>query len=71
MTRARIMRAAMHTEEKLAVLLGMSSRLQLVEMVRRLSGILTELRQGALLSETQLLAEIRISRQPINQGRRD
>lgn len=61
----------MHTEEKLAVLLGMSSRLQLVEMVRRLSGILTELRQGALLSETQLLAEIRISRQPINQGRRD
>jgi hypothetical protein len=61
----------MRTEEKLAVLLEMSSRLQLVEKVPRLPGILMEPRRGALLSETQLLAEIRISRQPINQGRKD
>jgi len=61
----------MRTEEKPVVPLGMSCRLQRVEKVRRLQGILMELRQGALLSETQLLAEIRISRQPINQGRKD
>ena len=61
----------MRTEEKPVVLLGMSCLLQLVEKVRRLPGILMEPRQGALPSETQLLAEIRISRQPINQGRKD